>query len=188
MPNAAIWECIYLSQGFDPSASDLNELNLYRDKQGYMQIAKKLDIAVAHVDSYHLKTFERYANEYVTLLSIPVFIAWAKTLNWEVHEQFTGYTPPKIQTVETPKVVPPKTALLAKPEKKINSRERANLIRVVGALLAAINGTDGLTKHQKYDSQTKLVKAILSRFKDFEGISKTNLENVFSEANQAFTA
>lgn len=64
-----------------------------------------------------------------------------------------------------------------------NNRERDNLLRIIGALLETILDRSTDEKGELlFSSQSKLIENLTTVYKSIDGISKSNLENKFSEA------
>lgn len=182
MPSAKVWECVCLSLDVDPRTASERGL-----QQSMGSIAKvkeyddRLCIAEKHVvrkigkpglytqDAY--RTFEYWE------INIPQFVAWATHLNREIPEQFTGYSPPA--QVDIPSLV------AIKPDPPLSVKERENLQRVIGVLLAVIKGENGHNKHRDYTSEAELIRTIEDKYSDKSGLKQRNLESVFKVSKQS---
>jgi hypothetical protein len=65
-------------------------------------------------------------------------------------------------------------------EKPLKSRERNSLLTIIGALLELVQSP----RPGREDGQAAIISELLDNYSEKEGISKSNLENRFAEANR----
>jgi hypothetical protein len=66
------------------------------------------------------------------------------------------------------------------------ARAEGTYLKIIGALVDVVLGASpGGNKHSVFDSQASLIDAILAHYSGTPGISKTTLENKFSEARKS---
>jgi hypothetical protein len=66
------------------------------------------------------------------------------------------------------------------------ARSEGTYLKIIGALVDVVLGASpGGNKHSVFDSQASLIDAILAHYSGTPGISKTTLENKFSEARKS---
>ncbi len=186
MPTAMIWECVCLSLDADPrfatefgmakAMGTVAKINEYEDR---LSIAEKH--VVHKIGEPGLYTRDVYTTFEFWKINIPQFVAWLKHLDRSLPPELTGYSPPTEPAAVTPK----KAEAIEARATPQQARERDNLIRIIGGMLSAFTGNNGLAQHPTYPTQAKLIKALGEKMDDGEAFSKSNLEKVFSKANQS---
>jgi hypothetical protein len=74
----------------------------------------------------------------------------------------------------------------SQPERPLQARERAALLRVIGGLVELL--LDKRSTRAKTDAASDIISALVSAYGDKDGISKRNLEGKFAEAKQVLDA
>lgn len=196
MKTAPIWECVLLSVGRDPQRLDVNALSkVIGDAELQRIYLQRLEVAVNHIthtqNTPGLYSRTVMGDDTENKIGISPFVAWAKHLKWDMPLEFTGFVPPPPPLAavinETPaKHVPgaPKpTTTVEGSVTPQQARERDNLHRIIGALLAYIKGERG-SRPQKIIKEAELIRTLIDKFDGNEGVSERNLQKVFSLAKQ----
>lgn len=180
MPKARLWECVLLSLGSEPRGKDIHWIIRNGQHPPLVPAIERFEIAVHNVTNHKNGPLYPVAihGEFIYCeFNIPLFVAWAKNeMKWDVPKEFTGHTPPASPAVITQ---PP-----AQPVPPIGDRERDNLHRIVGAMLAYIKGERGSRQHRDYKSEAELIRTLVDKNDGNEGVSERNLQKVFSLSKQ----
>lgn len=190
MPTAYLWECCFLAAGLDPrkgNADDVYESRYAPDKSN---VCAFYQIAARHLKARTLPSQSGWGDEKYATIPTVAFIEWATKMNWSIPSEWTGYALPTpktpITTTPTPSPSNPATPTPPKaaPESAQAERNKAALTRIIGAMLSYAKGEQGMEPRGKI-SQAQLITVLCAKFGHYDGISKSNLEKVFREANQS---
>ncbi|MBL8523680.1 MAG: hypothetical protein JNN20_08325 [Betaproteobacteria bacterium] len=183
MPNAELWECVWLSLGYDPRDSSVSYAMNHKVDKGYRDLLPRLDIAKTHAElrmAPFLPIKPSSGHTAGWRFSIPVFIAWANRMQWPMPSEFKGFElPPELASSPSPV----KQAAPAPTEKPMTDKERGNLHRIIAALVES--AVDKTSSARKFRSEAKLIEHLADHYQGYGGISTSNLENVFSKSKQS---
>jgi hypothetical protein len=176
-----LWKLVLLSLELDPERVNYSTLEYSLGKSSCNSFRKRLDVAFSHA------SYKKGAPLYVlsglgedrqfALVETNVFLAWAKSMEWQIPSQFVG--PKSLAHAPVEKLKP------ANIENSLTIKERGNLYNIIGALLEVTLGRGTFNKHPDFNSQSELVGKLTDQFGGFNGMSKANLESVFAKANEA---